>query len=146
MIARIVSMLVVSAGLALANTGWTEKYEDAKAQAKKENKAILLDFTGSDWCPWCIKLTKEVFDKPEFKTWAKDNLVLVELDFPHEKRQSHLIKTQNEKLQKEFSITGFPTVLIVDADGKLIGKTGYQAGGPAPYIEHLKGILAKKKA
>src|SRR3954452_691167 len=85
-----------------AKEGWTENYEAARAQAKKENKKVLLDFTGSDWCPWCIKLDMEVFSKPEFKEYAAKHLVLVEVDFPQRSKQSPATKKQNEALQAKY--------------------------------------------
>jgi protein disulfide-isomerase len=124
---------------------WSTDFDGALAQAKKEGKLALVDFTGSDWCGWCIKLDKEVFSQKEFKEYAKDNLILLSLDFPHEKHQTSKIKKQNEALQKKFGIEGFPTVLLLDADGNKIGETGYQEGGAAKYVEHLKALLAKAK-
>ena len=120
---------------------WETDWEVAKKRAKDENKQILVDFTGSDWCGWCIKLKKEVFDKPEFQEYAKKNLVMLELDFPHKKQLPAKEKEQNEKLSQEFNVEGFPTILLTNARGKEVGRTGYQEGGPAAYVEHLKGLL-----
>ena len=120
---------------------WETDLEVAKKRAKDEDKVILADFTGSDWCGWCIKLKKEVFDKPEFKEYAKKHLVMLELDFPHEKRLPAKEKEQNEKLSQEFKVEGFPTILLMNAKGKEVGRTGYQDGGPEKYVEHLKGLL-----
>ena len=138
-------LLAASCSFALAASGWEENFEAAKATAAKEKKPILLDFTGSDWCGWCIKLDKEVFSKKEFKDYAKENLILVSLDFPHEARQSKKLKEQNEALSKKYNVEGFPTIILVDAEGKKLGETGYQEGGPAKYVEHLKELLAKAK-
>ena len=120
---------------------WETDLEVAKKRAKDEHKEILADFTGSDWCGWCIKLKKEVFDQPEFQEYAKKHLVMLELDFPRKKQLPAKEKEQNEKLSKEFNVGGFPTVLLLNARGKEIGRTGYQEGGPAKYVEHLKGLL-----
>ena len=113
----------------------------ASAKAKTENKPMLVDFTGSDWCGWCIKLDKEVFEKASFKKYAAENLILVSLDFPKKKKISDKLKAQNEALSKKYGVRGFPTILLLKADGSVIGKTGYQKGGPDAYVEHLKGIL-----
>ena len=139
------AVLAATCSLSLAADGWGEDFEAAKAAAAKDKKPILVDFTGSDWCGWCIKLDKEVFSKKEFKDYAKENLVLLSLDFPHEKRQSSKIKKQNEALEKKYGVQGYPTILLLDAEGNVIGKTGYQEGGAAKYVEHLKAILAKAK-
>ncbi|MFD0893122.1 thioredoxin family protein [Luteolibacter ambystomatis] len=144
--ALFIATLFATASLSFAGSGagWTDNYEAAKAQAKKENKTILLDFTGSDWCGWCIKLDKEVFSQKAFKDYAKDKLILVEVDFPHDKRQSRKLKEQNQALAKEFGVKGYPTVILVDGDGKKVGQTGYKEGGDASYVTHLKGLLGSK--
>jgi len=120
---------------------WETDLEIAKKRAKDENKEILADFTGSDWCGWCIKLKKEVFDQPEFQEYAKKHLVMLELDFPRKKELPAKEKEQNEKLSEEYKIEGFPTILLMNARGKELGRTGYQEGGPAKYVEHLKELL-----
>ena len=122
---------------------WMTDFEAAKVKAKAENKPMLLDFTGSDWCGWCIKLDKEVFGEAAFKDYAAAELVLVELDFPEGKGQSAELKAQNEALAKQYGVRGFPTILLLSPDGKLIEKTGYERGGAEAYVEHIKGILAK---
>jgi thioredoxin-related protein/Tfp pilus assembly protein PilF len=120
---------------------WMTDFAMAQTKAKKEKKFLLVDFTGSDWCGWCIRLKNEVFDKEEFKAEAPKNFVLVELDYPHEKKLSDALKEQNEKLQEHYKIHGFPTVLMMDAEGNVIAHTGYQAGGPAKYVEHLQQFI-----
>ena len=120
---------------------WQTDFEKAKAQAAASDKYMLLDFTGSDWCSWCIKLDKEVFDKEAFKTYAKDNLVCVKLDFPSKKKLDAKLQSQNEKLAKQFKVRGYPTVLILSPKGELVEKTGSQKGGPEKYVKHLKGIV-----
>ncbi|MEC8190353.1 MAG: thioredoxin family protein [Verrucomicrobiota bacterium] len=121
---------------------WELNFEQAQARAKAENKPMLLDFTGSDWCGWCIRLDKEVFSQPEFKAYAAESLVLVELDFPRGKKQSAEIKAQNKALAKKYSIRGYPTIVLLTAEGELIERTGYQRGGAANYVAHIKEILA----
>jgi thioredoxin-related protein len=127
---------------ALGADGWLTDFEAAKKQATEKNLPILVDFSGSDWCGWCIKLDKEVFSKDEFKAYAKDNLVLFLADFPRTKQLQAEVKAQNEKLAKQYGVRGFPTVLLLDSKGEtIVGRTGYEAGGPENYIEHLKGLL-----
>lgn len=120
---------------------WETDLDVAKNRAKEEKKEILVDFTGSDWCGWCIRLKKEVFDQPEFQEYAKKHLIMVELDFPRNKKLPAKEKEQNEKLSQEFKVRGFPTVLLLNSKGKEIGRTGYREGGPASYVEYLKGLL-----
>src|SRR5260221_10642471 len=89
------------AALALFRAGaeepqWLTDLPKAQAKAKSEKKLVVLDFTGSDWCGWCIKLHKEVFSKPDFAKYAKDNLILVEVDFPRQKQQTEELKKANQ--------------------------------------------------
>lgn len=135
--------LALVSSTALAAEGWGEDYAKALAEAKSEKKLVLLDFTGSDWCGWCIKLNKEVFSQKEFKDYAKDNLVLVEVDFPNSKPQSAALKAQNQKLQKQFKIEGYPTIVVLNADGKQVGQLGYEQGGPGPFIAKLNALKGK---
>lgn len=140
----VAAFVALAASTALAASGWSDDYAKALEQAKKENKKVLLDFTGSDWCGWCIKLDKDVFSKPEFKEYAKQNLVLVEVDFPQGKRLSKKTKEQNEKLKNEFKVEGFPTLVLLDPEGKKLGEVvGYVQGGPKGFIAKLEE-LAKK--
>ena len=122
--------------------GWLTDMEAAKTQASKEKKDLLLDFTGSDWCGWCIKLNEEVFSKEPFKAGTKDKFVLVELDFPQKKELEPKLKEQNDALSKQMKVEGFPTIMLCDATGKPYAKTGYQPGGPEKYVEHLNELQA----
>ena len=125
--------------------GWTEDYAKAVEKAKTENKNVLLDFTGSDWCGYCIALNKEVFATPKFKEWAKQNVVLVEVDFPHSKPQTQKIKAQNADLKGKYPANGYPTIVVIDTTGKeLARKVGYSPGsGPDAYISALEGAIKK---
>jgi thioredoxin-related protein len=127
---------------------WHTNIKEAVAIGKKENKPMLLFFTGSDWCGWCVRLQKEVLNTPEFAKWAKKNVVLVELDFPRRTPQKDEIKKQNNELQQTFQIQGYPTICFVNGsskDGKVnfvgLGNTGYVAGGPLAWISVANGIL-----
>lgn len=125
--------------------GWHTSYKAATAAAKKQKRLILADFTGSDWCSWCIKLKKEVFNTPEFKKWAAENVVLLELDYPKKKKQDAELKKQNAKLAKKYGIRAYPTILFLDADGKKVAKMSYMKGGPKPWIAKAEEILKKHK-
>ncbi len=141
--------LLALATLATATAGgpgWTSDFTAAKKQATAENKDLLLDFTGSDWCGWCIKLDKEVFQQDAFKTGVKDKLVLVDLDFPREPanqaKLSATTKVQNDRLREEFKIKGFPSLFLCDASGKPYAQTEYQPGGPEKYVTRLNELMA----
>ena len=123
--------------------GWLTDYKKAMETARSEKKTVLLDFTGSDWCGWCIKLRKEVFETAEFSKYASNNLVLVEVDFPKGKPQSDELRKQNRELQEQFGIEGFPTIVVLNSEGKLLGRTGYVPGGPQPFIKEIESIKNK---
>ena len=125
--------------------GWETDYGKALAQAKSENKKVLLDFTGSDWCGPCIELRKRVLSRPEFHAYADKNLVLVEIDYPQRKQQSADLKKQNEKLSKQYGIDakGFPTIVLLDPNGKVVREfTGYDG---EPIGDLIAWIEGKKK-
>src|SRR5471030_1383064 len=109
----VLSLLLLVGSFALADDAskWLTNYEKAVAQAKAENKLVLMNFTGSDWCPWCIKMDKEVLDTKEFKDYADKNLVLVEVDFPNSKPQTDEVKKQNGGLKDKYNADGFPTFI-----------------------------------
>ncbi len=116
--------------------GWMVDINKAYEVSKKTGKPIMANFTGSDWCGWCKKLKAEVFDKPEFKKWAEENVVLVELDFPRRFKLPENIKQQNYGLAQAFKVTGYPTIWVFnlgkDENGQYtinaLGKTGYVKG------------------
>ena len=128
---------------------WHTDINEASAIAKKENKPMMLFFTGSDWCGWCVRLQKEVFKTAEFEAWAKANVVLVELDFPRSTPQSEALKTQNRNLQQQFAVRGYPTCWFVRPekmnDGKTnlvqIGSKGYEAGGPVNWTKTAGDLI-----
>ena len=142
-IAGALAVLVLTNTAAMAKPGWSEDLEKATAQAKAEKKLMLIDFTGSDWCGWCIKLDKEVFSKPEFEEYAKKNLVLLEADYPQSKEQTKELKAQNEKLQKQYKIEGYPTVIVLNSEGKKVGELPYMEGGPKAFIAALEKLKGK---
>jgi len=138
----LVGLTAVLAALAGAQKAkWYEEWDAAAKAAKKSKKPILADFTGSDWCGWCVKLKNEVFEKKEFVRWAKKNVVLLELDFPRRKSQPEELKEQNAKLRDKYGVRGYPTILFLDASGKVLGRSGYLQGGPKKWIQSAEGIL-----
>lgn len=130
---------------------WHTNIDEAINLSKAENKPLFLFFTGSDWCGWCIRLQKEVFKTPEFEAWAKEKVILVELDFPRKNTQTDEIKMQNNQLQQFFQIRGYPSVRIAKAgdlvDNKtsfeLLGETGYLAGGPSVWLKGANEMTAR---
>lgn len=117
---------------------WYVDLEKAKAEAKETGNYILVNFTGSDWCPWCFKLRDEVFVKEAFVNYAKDNLVLMVVDKPRSIEMTPATVQYNDKLINKYGILGFPTVLLLDQNGDVVAQMGYQPGGPEKYIEDIK--------
>lgn len=130
---------------------WHTDVSKAIKISMENEKPLFFFFTGSDWCGWCIKLQKEVFFKPEFEKWAKDNLTLVELDFPKRKKLDASLQKQNDELRNMFAVRGYPTgwlvipeVLDKKINFKKLGKLGYVKGGPSAWIKVVEDILKKK--
>ncbi len=123
---------------------WSTDAKASMAKAKKDGKLVLMDFTGSDWCGWCVELNKEVFSQKEFKDYAEKNLVLLELDYPNAKPQTDAVKKQNQELKEKHDISGFPTIIMADADGKVVWKqVGYLEGGPKAFIAAMEKAKSK---
>lgn len=130
---------------AKADPVWLTDFSKAKEAAKADKKIILANFTGSDWCPWCVKLEAEVFGTDAFKTWAGKHVVLLRVDFPRKAAQDEAVKKANRALAEQYGIEGFPTVLYLDAEGKKLGQTGYQKGGPEAWIKKAGELVAALK-
>jgi protein disulfide-isomerase len=121
---------------------WTENYDQAMKDARELSRFVLLDFTGSDWCGWCKKLDAEVFSQNAFQSYAQQNLICVTIDFPRDRALPFATQRQNEQLKNRFGIRGFPTLILLDPDGKQVADTGYRPGGADSYVHHLKGLIA----
>jgi protein disulfide-isomerase len=124
---------------------WITNYNQALQFAKDLKHPVLVDFTGSDWCGWCMKLDAEVFSQKAFQDYAKNELILLKVDFPKKKSQTQEQKAANYKLQDKFEIDGYPTIIMLNESGEEIGRTGYQDGGAESYVNHIKSILASKE-
>src|ERR1051325_3991293 len=131
----------VMAGCAQAAAVWSEDLPKAQARAKAEGKFVLIHFSGSDWCGWCIKLRKEVFLKPEFEAYARSNLVLVGIDFPKRKLQPAALQAANQQLAEQFKVQGFPTLLLLDSQGTRGGQLSYGQGGPKAFVAEVEKII-----
>lgn len=143
------TLLAISACLALlgghaADLTWLTNLTKAQERAKTDKKVVLINFTGSDWCGFCIKLDKQVFSTQEFADYAKEHLVLMKADFPRTTQLPEDIKQANAKLKTRYEVRGFPTLVMIDGDGRLLGKkVGYGGQTPAAVIEELKGWQKK---
>jgi protein disulfide-isomerase len=127
---------------------WYTDVSLASQAAAAENKPMLLFFTGSDWCGWCHRLQREVFNTPAFTTWASSDVILVELDFPRNKVLPQNIMEQNQMLQRQFGVQGYPTVWFVNVTKEAdklnlapLSSSGYLQGGPEVWITNAKAII-----
>ncbi len=142
-------LMMVSAALAAptiseenaVELNWMTDLNEAQQLATENGKPILVNFTGSDWCKWCIKLGKEVFSQQEFTDYATENLILVTLDFPRRTHQPQEVKERNQNYASQYKVRGFPTIMLLEANGDVIAQTGYQQGGAASYVRHLESLL-----
>jgi thioredoxin-related protein len=124
-----------------SDLNWSTDFSQALVQAKAGGKMVLLDFTGSDWCGWCIKFDHDVLSTDKFAGYAKSKLVLVRLDYPRHKEQDAALKQANEQLSKQFSVNGFPTFVLLNSAGRELGRQiGYLGGGPDAFIAKLDGF------
>jgi thioredoxin-related protein len=133
------------------NDGFLVDLQEAYNESQKTGKPIMALFTGSDWCSWCIRLTNDVLSKPEFKQWAKENVILLELDFPRKKTLPDNIKAQNSSLRETFMVRGFPTVWLFNINKNSddnnfsidpLGQTGYNKS-VAEFLEICEGYMGK---
>ncbi|MDB6124039.1 MAG: thioredoxin family protein [Pedosphaera sp.] len=129
-----------------AEADWLTDFSKAQSKAQADKKMILLEFTGSDWCPPCKALHKNVFTSDEFVKFAKDNLVLVLVDFPQTKKQTEEQKKANEELAKKFGAEGFPTVIVLSSEGTQLNKqVGYDNESAKDFVKKLQALKDKEK-
>jgi len=138
-VAAVLGLIAALPGSARADSSWETDLKRAQEQAKSSNKLVFLDFTGSDWCGYCIRLNKDILSQAMFKEYADKNLVLVEIDFPRSKPQSADLRKQNQQLAMQYHIEGFPTIVLLNGAGRKIWQyEGYFPGGPDAFIAELE--------
>lgn len=125
--------------------GWLTSWDEAAKQSRASGKPIMMDFTGSDWCGWCMKLKAEVFDTDYFKRWAAEKVVLLEVDFPQNTELPEGQQAQNDALAEKYGIQGFPTIVFASADGEKLGECGYEEGGPEIWTTKAESNWGAKK-
>lgn len=125
---------------------WHIDFDEAHRLSRRTGKPLLVLFTGSDWCTWCKKLEREVFEARDFKSAMGDKVIFVKLDFPMRNKQSQAMQRRNKRLQKQFQIEGFPTVLALDPQLNQIAVLGYRRGGGKRYAEYVLNLLKEHDA
>ena len=137
----VAACVLLDGEFARADSTWLNDYKRAQEEAKASHKLLLLNFTGSDWCGWCIKFDKEVLSQSPFKDYARSNLVLVELDFPRAKSQSPELRKQNRDLAQQYEVVGFPTIVVLSSDGQKVWQyDGYFPGGAEAFVAELQKL------
>jgi thioredoxin-related protein len=139
------TLTAIPAGATSLGETWQADFDVAAKLAKEQGKDLLVDFTGSDWCGWCIKLHEEVFDHDAFLVAAREQYILVALDFPRSDEAKAKVPNpeRNDELKNKYKIGGFPSVLLMTAEGEVFGKTGYRDGGPEKYIENMAKLRSE---
>jgi thioredoxin-related protein len=139
-LASLFAFLLLGLSASASEVTWLTDYDQAVSKAKAEKHPILVDFTGSDWCPVCAQMEKDVLSLPQFEAYAKKNLVLLRLDFPVGRPLPQKLQDQNNALQARYGVEGFPTFLVIDPTGKVLQHyVGYLPGGPAAFIAMVNG-------
>ncbi|HEV3392290.1 MAG TPA: thioredoxin family protein [Chthoniobacterales bacterium] len=139
--AVLIALGLICAASARAELAWITDYKRAQDEAKASHKLVLLEFTGSDWCGYCFQLDRVIFSQPEFKDYANKNLVLVEIDFPRRKAQSAETKKQNAELAERYQIDGFPTLVVLNGEGKAVWRyDGLYTNGLAAFLAELDKV------
>ena len=122
-----------------SDLNWSTDFNQALTQARADGKMVLLDFTGSDWCPWCIKFDHEVLETDQFAAYARNKLELVLVDFPRTRPPSDALKQANRRSARKYNVTGYPTFVLVNYAGNELGRqAGYAPGGPGAFIAELE--------
>jgi thioredoxin-related protein len=135
-------IIVCALGFSLAAGEWETDFGRARAEAGRDGKFVLVNFSGSDWCGWCTKLDREVFSQAEFQAYAQGTIVLVLADFPHKTALPEKQAAANKALAAKYRVSSYPTVVLMLPDGTEVARTGYRPGGAAKYVEHLAQLLA----
>jgi len=130
---------------ALAHADWTTNHNQALKKARDKDKAVLMYFTGSDFCGFCKKLDREALDRGVFEDYAKKNLVLLKLDFPARKRQHPMERRQNEMLQRQYRVKGYPTLILLDSRGRYISQVEYRGGGARALIRQIDRTIDRRR-
>jgi protein disulfide-isomerase len=123
--------------------GWITDYRKAQSISAQTGRDILLSFTQLDASEWCQKLDTEIYQKEEFKEYARQNLVLVRVDFPTKSEQSKELKLQNQSLAEQFNIRGYPSIVVMNPKGQKVGTAKYMPGGPAAFVKELDELRRK---
>ncbi len=142
MMMRFLLCLSFVISLAAKEPPFLDNYDQAMEMAAKSKKTLFMVFLGSDWCPWCQKMNREIFEDPDFLKETENLFVFLRLEYPRSQTLSHDIQTQNERLKNSYRVSRFPTVILVDPKKGEIARLGYLPGGGKAYAEELKSLLS----
>jgi len=137
----LIALGLFGAASAYADSAWATDYKKAQDEAKANHKLVFLNFTGSDWCGYCIQFDRVILSQPQFKDYATKNLILVEIDFPRRKPQAVETRKQNQELAERYEIEGFPTLVVLNGEGKTVWRyEGFYTGGIAAFLAELDKV------
>ena len=142
----VVLILCCLARTAFGDELWQTDFEAAKAKANAEHKLLLVDFSGSDWCPWCKKMKSDVFDTQRFKIESRQQYILVNLDYPNENNLPPEVKRQNNELRKQYKVNVYPTICLMSPKGEMVARTGYLSGGPEDFLKNMSDFAHTHRA
>lgn len=144
-LAALAVIIIVAFAVKVYAAGWETDFARVSADARKSGSYMLLYFSGSDWCHWCMKINSEFFNSDVFKKFAKENLLCVSVDFPRQKTLSKELKEQNESLAKKYDVRGYPKVIILSPEGEIVGQTGYSKIEAKEFVDNLKKMIDEHK-
>ena len=127
---------------AAADITWTENYNGGLEQAAAAKKPVFLLFTGSDWCPTCMELEKNILSSREFQDYAAAKLISIKVDFPRKRPQMPIQSQINEELSQKFAVEGFPTMFLLDSKGRILKNIEYTGQTPEEFVKELESATA----
>lgn len=122
---------------------WYDNFGKAQEESRKTGKPILMLFTGSDWCGFCIRMDRAAFSKPDFQNFIQSKFVMFKADFPRRTKLQPGIAAQNNDLAEQYGVKGFPTVIIANSEGAVLAKTGFIRGNERAYRAEYEKILRR---
>ena len=138
-------LTVFAVGLFAQGINWQTDFDEACRMSRKTGKPVFAFFTGSDWCGWCIKLDREILSKRDMVKYLNDNFIMFKADFPRRNPPSKDVMDKNRALMRKYGVRGYPTIIITDASGKALGKTGYTRGGPSAMKKNLNRYIHRRR-
>jgi protein disulfide-isomerase len=143
---KLLALLFMVPMILVGEINWLSDFDEGVAAAEAQNKPLLVYFSGSDWCSWCQKLDSEVLAQETFQDRVSERFIFVQVDFPRRTPLSEEQQATNDALRRRFAVRGFPTIMLLDSNGRVMETTGYRPGGADSYSEYLLQIAEEHEA